>query len=112
MSEGQRRRLATAAADAGYPSGLLAAIAHATLPTYAPGQRLTDHGVGQVADAVELLAEAGLCAELVDALLGACRAREPERWRERFGEVALNAACANAHRARADAGSSKSETRR
>ena len=62
---------------------------------------------GAVADAVELLAEAGLSAEQTRALLDACRERAPQRWRERFWALAMRAACANAHHARANAGSSQ-----
>jgi len=103
VSGEQRRRLATAAAHAGYPGTLLAAIAEATLPGYAAGDRLSDEHLGQVADAVELLAEAGLSAERAGALLGACRERSPERWRERFWTVAVRAVRANACRAGANA---------
>ena len=104
MSEKQRRRLVTAAADAGYPADLLAAIAHATLPGYTPGQRLADHGLGQVTDAVELLAEAGLSAQQTRALLTACRTRAPERWRQQFWELVVKAASATAPHARANPG--------
>ena len=107
MSGEQRRRLATVAADAGYPGELLAAIAQATLPGYMAGQQLEERQLGEVADAVELLAEAGLSAEQTRVLLGACRERAPQRWRERFWALATRAACANAHRARANAGSSQ-----
>ena len=96
MSSEARRRLATVAADAGYPGALLAEIAVATLPTYTTGEQLGDEQLGQVADAVELLAEVGLSAEQTSALLGACRERSPERWRERFWTVAVKAVCANA----------------
>ena len=92
----QRRRLATVAADAGYPGALLAEIAVVTLPTYTTGEQLGDEQLGQVADAVELLAEVGLSAEQTSALLGACRERSPGRWRERFWTAAVKAACANA----------------
>ena len=78
MSGKQRRRLATAAADAGYPGALLPAIAQATLPGYAAGQGLSERQLGQVADAVECLAEAGLSAEQIGPLIGGCRERAPE----------------------------------
>jgi hypothetical protein len=104
VSEKQRRRLAGAATTAGYPGELLSAIAHATLPGYTPGERLTDHGLGQVTDAVELLAEAGLTAQQLRALLTACRTRAPESWRQQFWELVVKAASATAPRARANAG--------
>lgn len=107
MSGAQRRRLVTAAASAGYPAPLLQAIAQATLPGYTAGQQLAEPQLGAVADAVELLREAGLSAEQTRALLGACRERAPQRWRERFWSLAVRAACADAHRARANAGSSQ-----
>ena len=49
---------------------------------------------------MELLAEAGLSAEQIGALLDACRERAPQRWRERFWALVVRAACANAHHAR------------
>jgi len=109
----QQRRLVTAAANAGYPGALLAAIAHATLPRYTAGERLEEQQLGQLADAIELLAEAGLSAEQTSELLDACRERAPERWRDRFWTVAVKAARANARHARANAGRNRSlEARR
>jgi hypothetical protein len=99
VSGEQRRRLAAVAAHASYPGTLLAAIAEATLPRYTAGDRLSDDQLGQVADAVELLVEVGLSAEQTSALLGACRERSPERWRERFWTVAIRAVRANARHA-------------
>ena len=104
MSSEQRRRLATAAANAGYPASLLPAVAQATLPTYTAGQQLADRQLGQVADAVELLAEAELSAEQVGALIAACRQRAPHGWRETFWAFAVRAVRAQAHRARIHAG--------
>jgi hypothetical protein len=104
MSGEQRRRLATAAGGAGYPGTLLQSIAQATLPKYRPGQQLAEQQLGQVADAVELLDEAGLSAAQVAALIAGCRQRAAERWREHFWTLALQAARANARPARAHAG--------
>ena len=98
MSSEQRRRLATAAANAGYPASVLPAVAQATLPTYTAGQQLADRQLGHVADAVELLAEAGLSAEQVGALIAACRQRAPHGWRETFWAFAVRAVRAQAHR--------------
>ena len=100
MSGEQRRRLATAAASAGYPGTLLAAIAQATLPGYTAGQQLGERQLAAVVDAVEVLAEAGLSAEQTRALLDAWRERAPQHWRERFWALVVRAACANAHHAR------------
>jgi hypothetical protein len=104
VSSEQRRRLASAAADAGDPASLLPAVAHATLPTYTAGQQLADRQLGHVADAVELLAEAGLNAEQVGALIAACRQRAPHGWREPFWAFAVRTVRARARRARIHAG--------
>jgi hypothetical protein len=93
MSGEQRRRLATAAANGGYPGALLPAIAQATLPKYATGQQLTERQLGEIADAVELLAEARLDASQVDALIAGCRKRAPRRWREVLWALVVKAAC-------------------
>ncbi|MBV9194630.1 MAG: hypothetical protein JO168_10845 [Solirubrobacterales bacterium] len=86
MSGEQRRRLATAAARARYPGELLQSIAQATLPTYTAGKQLAERQLEQVAEAVELLAKAGLSAEHVGAHLATCRRRAPQKdWRERCG---------------------------
>ena len=115
MSDSDRRhRLATLAADARYPGWLLAAIAQATLPAHTAG-KLTAEQLGQVANAVELLAEARLTADQVTALIAGRRRRSQGRWRERFWAIALKAASANAHAdahanaysARTNAGSSQ-----
>jgi hypothetical protein len=97
----QRQRLATLAADAGCPGSVLAAVAQATLPAYAAGQ-LTEEQLGQVADAVQLLAEARLTADQVTALIAGCRRRTPDHWREPFWAIAFKAASATAHSSRAD----------
>ena len=106
----QRHRLATLAADARYPGSLLAAIAQATLPAHTAG-KLTAEQLGQVANAVELLAEARLTADQVTALIAGCRRRSQGRWRERFWAIALKAASADAradaYSARTNAGSSQ-----
>jgi hypothetical protein len=104
MSGAQRRRLATVAADAGYPGPVLQAIAEATLPRYTGGNQLGEQQLSQIADAVELLTEAGLSAAQVGALIAGCRKRAAERWRERFWALALQAAHANARPARVHAG--------
>jgi hypothetical protein len=104
VSSEARRRLTTVAADAGYPGALLAEIAVATLPAYTSGEQLAEQQLGHVADAVELLAEAGLSAEQTSELLGACRERSPERWRERFWTVAVRAVRASARHVPANAG--------
>ena len=96
MSGEQRRRLATAAAKGGYPRALLAAIAQAMLPKYATGQQLTARQLSEIADAVDLLAEARLDASQANALIAGCRKRAPRRWREVFWTVVLKAACAHA----------------
>jgi hypothetical protein len=107
MSGEQRRRLATAAAGAGYPGALLQSIAQGTLANYAAGRELVEQQLGQVADAVELLAEAGLSAEQVGAPLAACRRRAPEGWRERFWVLVVRVVRAQAHCGRGRAGSSQ-----
>jgi len=100
MSDGERgRRLATAAAVAEYAGSVLAAIAQATLPAYTTGH-LTERQLGQVAAAVELLAEARLTADQVSALIAVCHKRTPDRWRERFRAIAFKAASATAYRPR------------
>ena len=105
MSGEQRRRLATAAARARYPGELLQSIAQATLPTYTAGKQLAERQLEQVAEAVELLAKAGLSAEHVGAHLATCRRRAPQKdWRERLWALVARAVRANAHRARAHAG--------
>ena len=103
MSDGQQReRLATLAADAGYPGSVLAAVAQATLPAYAAGQ-LTEEQLGQVANAVQLLAEARLTADQVTAVIAGCRKRTAAQWREPLWAIAFKAASANAHSSRGDA---------
>jgi hypothetical protein len=99
MSDGEQgRRLATAAAVAEYAGSVLAAIAQATLPAYTTGH-LTEQQLGQVAAAVELLAEARLTADQVSALIAVRRKRTPDRC-ERFRAIAFKAASATAHRPR------------
>ena len=77
-----RARLAALVAAAGYPDRLLIDVAHATLPAYRPGAPLSDAQVGQVASAVEALAQAGHDAARADALIARHRHDGGPHWRE------------------------------
>ena len=84
-----RTRLAAQATAAGYPPALLADIAAAALTSYERGQRLTDTQVGQVADAVEVLAQAGYDPDQVTVVLADYRQQHGDQWRHRFWERTL-----------------------
>jgi len=88
-----RNRLAAQAAAAGYPPDLLALIVHATLPGYRPGERLVDQQIEQVADAMQVLAQAGYRAGTLADHIADYRRRHREEWRRRFWERALRIAC-------------------
>jgi len=87
MSPDARSRLAAHAAAAGYPPDLLALIAQATIPTYQPGQQL--ERVAQVAEAVDVLAQAGFSTETVREQITRCQRRDGADWRELFWARAL-----------------------
>ena len=89
MSTDARSRLAAQAAAAGYPTGLLAVISHATLPAYQAGEQLEDGQIEQVAGAVEVLAQAGYRAESLAEHIGDYRRRHGEDWRQPFWARAL-----------------------
>ena len=89
MSTNARSRLAAQAAAAGYPTGLLAVIAHATLPAYRAGEQLEDGQIEQVAGAVEVLAQAGYRADSLAQHTGDYRHRHGQDWRQPFWARAL-----------------------
>ena len=93
MNTDARNRLAAQAAAAGYPPDLLALIVHATLPGYRPGERLVDQQIEQVADAMQVLAQAGYRAGTLADHIADYRRRHDEEWRRRFWERALRIAC-------------------
>jgi PD-(D/E)XK nuclease superfamily len=79
-----RNRLAAQAAAAGYPTGLLTAVAEATLPRHQAGEPLDDDQIEQITSAVETLAQAGHTAEQVAELVAHYQRRHGDAWRERF----------------------------
>jgi hypothetical protein len=93
VSTDARSRLAAQAAAAGYPPGLLALIAHATLPAHRDGEQLEDTQIEQVTAAVELLAQAGYRAETLAEQIAGYRRRHGEDWRHRLWSRALRVAC-------------------
>jgi len=92
MSRDVRSRLAAQAAAAGYPPDLLALIAHVTLPAYRRGEQLDDVQIGQVTDAVEVLAQAGYRAGTLAEHIAEYQRRHGDDWRERFWSRALRIA--------------------
>ena len=93
MSSDARSRLAAQAAAAGYPSDLLALIAHATLPAHRDGEQLEDTQIEQITAAVEVLAQAGYRAETLAEQIADHRRRHGEDWRHRLWSRALRLAC-------------------
>ncbi|HUK12542.1 MAG TPA: hypothetical protein VLW17_04500 [Thermoanaerobaculaceae bacterium] len=93
MSTDARSRLAAQAAAAGYPSDLLALIAHATLPAHRDGEQLEDTQIEQITAAVEVLAQAGYRAETLAEQIADHRRRHGEDWRHRLWSRALRLAC-------------------
>jgi hypothetical protein len=87
-----RARLAARAADAGYTSDTLTAIAEATFPRYGAGERLDDPAIEEVRAAVETLAQAGHTEDTVKRLIAGHRASDPNGWRRRFWEQVLQEA--------------------
>ena len=92
MNRDARGRLAAQATAAGYPPDLLALIANATLPAYRHGRQLDDPQIGQVTDAVEVLAQAGYRAESLAERIADYQQRHGTSWRERFWTRALRTA--------------------
>jgi hypothetical protein len=92
MSTDARSLLAARAAAAGYPPGMLALIANATLPAYQAGEQLDDPQIGQVTDAVEVLAQAGYTGADLPGQLADYQRRHGDDWRQRFWARALRLA--------------------
>ena len=92
MSRDVRGRLAAQAAAAGYPPDLLALIAQVTLPGYRAGEQLDDVQIGQVTDAVEVLAQAGYRADTLAEHMAEYQRRHGDDWREFFWARALRIA--------------------
>jgi hypothetical protein len=89
VSVDARSRLAAQAAAAGYPPEVLALIARATLPAHQAGEQLEDVQIDQVADAVEVLAQAGYTGVNLPAHLADYQRRHGSDWRQRFWRRAL-----------------------
>jgi hypothetical protein len=92
VSRDVRGRLAAQAAAAGYTPDLLALIANAILPGYRAGEQLEDAQIGQVTDAVEVLAQAGYRADALAEQIAEYRRRHSSDWRECFWARALRIA--------------------
>jgi hypothetical protein len=87
-----REKLAAVAAAAGYPPATLTAIAEAALPRYTAGERLAERQIDEITDAVRTLAQSGLTADEVDALIADHRRRHGANWRHALWRQALEAA--------------------
>jgi hypothetical protein len=89
-----REKLAAVAAAVGYPPATLTAIAEAALPRYTAGERLAERQIDEITDAVRTLAQAGLTADEVDALIADHRHRHRHgaNWRHALWRQALEAA--------------------
>lgn len=85
MSDPLRRRVADAAARAGYGPADLEQIAVALWEDYTPGDRLDTRRLTVVADtAIELCADSLIRPGTLLDLLAAYRAEHGERWRQAF----------------------------
>ena len=87
-----RERLAALAVAAGYHADTLTTIAQATLPGYQPGQRLTDHEIKQIANGVEILAQAGARADKLPGIVAHYHRRYGPDWRQAFWRQQLRTA--------------------
>jgi hypothetical protein len=87
-----REKLGAAAVAAGYPPATLTAIAEATLPRYTAGERLAERQIDEITDAVRTLAQAGLNADEVNALIAHHRRHHGANWRRALWRQALEAA--------------------
>jgi hypothetical protein len=75
----------------GYDQNLVAAVSRATLPAYT-GAELEDRELAIVSEAIDVLAQAALPANLIQhAIEQSCR-RDPDRWRDRFWRAVLRLA--------------------
>ncbi len=88
----ERERLAALAAAAGYEPDTLVTIAQAALPAYQPGQRLADHQITEIIRGVEVLAQAGACADALGGMVAHYQRRYGPDWRQAFWTQQLRTA--------------------
>jgi PD-(D/E)XK nuclease superfamily len=87
-----RERLAALAAAAAYPDSAVTLLAEATLPRHTAGEPLSESECAQLADAIEVLAQAGRTSDTLALLIADYRQRRGEDWRERFWARTLRTA--------------------
>jgi hypothetical protein len=87
-----RERLAALAAAAEYLGSAITLLAEGTLPRHTAGEPLGESECAQLADAIEVLAQAGRTGDTLAAVIGDYRQRHRADWRERFWARTLRTA--------------------